>query len=281
MPPVLGRVLRDPTIRIAGSVIILLVLLAATAPILPLDDPDVQDLYAVRANPSADHWLGTDPIGRDVFSRVIYGARISMFVGLVSVTMAFIVGVPIGLAAGFRGGLTDTLLMRMVDVVIAVPPLLLAIALISALGAGIWNAMFAIGLIAAPGYARLVRGEALAARELDYVLAARSLGASNLRLMAVHVFPATIPAVIVQCSLGLAFAILTEASLSFLGLGVQPPTPAWGSMLQNGFPYLQQQMWMAVGPGVAIFLAVLAFNVLGDALRDILDPRLRNRRANL
>lgn len=281
VPPIVGRLLKDPTIRIAGTFILLIVIVAVTAPLLPIKDPQEPDFYAVRAGPSSAHWLGTDNIGRDVLSRVIYGARVSMFVGIISVSVAFVVGVPFGLAAGFRGGLADTLIMRAVDVIIAIPPLLLAIAITSTLGVGIRNAMIGIGLIAAPGYARLVRGESLAARELEYVTAARCLGAGNLRLMFMHIFPATVPALIVQCSLGLAFAILTEAALSFLGLGVQPPTPSWGSMLQVGFPFIQLQKWMVIAPGVAIFLAVLAFNLIGDALRDILDPRLRNRRTAL
>ena len=280
-PPVLGRVLRDSTVRVAGGVILAMVVLAIIAPLLPLKSPEETDLYAVRGEPSSAHWLGTDEIGRDVLSRLVYGARVSMFVGLISVSVALVVGVPVGLAAGFRGGAADTTIMRIVDVIISVPPLLLAIAITSTLGVGIRNAMIGIGLIAAPGYARLIRGEALVARELDYVTAARSIGAGNLRLMFVHVFPATWPALIVQSSLGLAFAILTEAALSFLGLGVQPPMPSWGGMLRVGYPFIQTAPWMVLAPGAAIFVAVLAFNVLGDALRDVLDPRLRNRTATL
>ncbi len=275
--PTVGRTLADPTIRIAGSLLVVVALLAVLAPVLGLKDPSAQDLYAVRIGPSATHWLGTDSLGRDTFSRVIYGARVSLLVGFVSVSVSLAIGVPFGLLSGFVGGFIDTVIMRFIDVVMAVPGILLAIAIITTMGNGVINAMLAIGFIFAPGYARLVRSEALAARSLDYVSASRSLGASPARLMLVHVFPATVPSLIVQSSLGIAFAILTEAGLSFLGLGVRPPTPSWGSMLQTGYPFVRTAPSLVLSPGAAIFVTVLAFNVFGDALRDVLDPRLRNR----
>lgn len=275
--PTVARTLSDPTIRVAGGVLVIIAVLALLAPLLGLQDPSAQDLYAVRAGPSAGHWLGTDSLGRDTFSRVIYGARISLLVGVVAVVVSLAIGVPFGLLSGFVGGFVDTALMRFVDVVMAVPGILLAIAIITTMGNGLVNAMLAIGFISAPGYARLVRSEALVARSLDYVSASRSLGAGPLRLMLMHVFPATVPSLIVQSSLGIAFAILTEAGLSFLGLGVRPPTPSWGSMLQTGYPFVRTAPALVLSPGVAIFVTVLAFNVFGDALRDVLDPRLRNR----
>lgn len=273
----LRRVLRDPTIRVAGGFLLLVVILGVAAPLLPLKDPEASDLYAVRESPSSQYWLGADEIGRDVLSRLVYGARVSMLVGVIAIFVAFIIGVPLGLLGGFFGGLIDGIAMRFVDVLMSVPPLLLAIAMAATLGAGFVNAMIAIGIILSPVYARLVRSEVLAARDLEYVIAARSVGAGSMRLVIRHIFPAALPALIVQSSLALGFAILTEAALSFLGLGVQPPTPSWGSMLRAGYPFIQSASWMVLAPGIAIFLAVLAFNVVGDALRDILDPRLRNR----
>lgn len=277
--PMIRRSLRDRTIRICGILLLIFAASAILAPVLPIDSPRAQDPYNVRGEPSASNWLGTDELGRDTFSRVIYGGRISLMVGFIAVAISVVVGVPLGLLAGYGGGFIDTAIMRVVDVVMAVPTILLALAIIASLGPGITNAMIAIGFVFAPTYARLVRSEALAAKNQDFVTAARSVGAGPLRLMLVHVFPATWPALIVQISIGVAFAMLVEAGLSFLGLGVQPPTPSWGAMLQGGYPFARTAPWMVLGPGFAIFLAVLAFNVMGDALRDVLDPRLRNREA--
>ncbi|MFN0145156.1 MAG: ABC transporter permease [Dehalococcoidia bacterium] len=277
--PTLRRCLRDRTVQLSGGLLVVLALGAILAPYVGLPDPATADLFNVRAEPSVSHWLGTDALGRDTFARVVHGGRVSLLVGFIAVSVAVVVGVPLGLLTGFVGGALDTVVMRVVEVIMAVPGILLALAIMTTLGPGIWNAMLAIGFVSSPGYVRLIRGEALSARSQDYVLASRAVGAGNVRLMAVHVFPATLPALIVQISLGIAFAILTEAGLSFLGLGVQPPTPSWGGMVQVGYPFLQTAPWMVIGPGTAIFVAVLAFNLLGDGLRDVLDPRLRNRDA--
>ncbi|OAI41553.1 hypothetical protein AYO38_00540 [bacterium SCGC AG-212-C10] len=277
--PTVRRCFRDRTVRFSGGLLLVLAIGALLAPYIGLQSPETADFLNARAGPSFAHWLGTDDLGRDTFARVVHGGRVSLMVGLISVSVSLAIGVPIGLVTGFVGGVVDTVVMRVVEVVMAVPGILLALAIMTSLGPGIWNAMIAIGFVFSPGYARLVRAESLSARNQDYVMASRSIGASGLRLMVVHVFPATLPALIVQVSLGVAFAILTEASLSFLGLGVQPPTPSWGKMMQVGYPFLQTAPWMVIGPGVAIFLSVLAFNLLGDGLRDVLDPRLRNRDA--
>jgi peptide/nickel transport system permease protein len=235
--------------------------------------------------PSLAHYFGTDDLGRDVFSRVIIAARPSVMVSIVSVTLALVAGVSIGLVSGFFGGWVDVTGMRMMDVVFSFPVMLLALAIVAMLGPGIVPAMLAIAVVYTPFFARITRASVLTVREETYIKAARSIGASNLRIMRLHVLPNIMAAIIVQTSLSLAFAILTEAALSFLGLGVQPPTPSWGRMLFDGRGFLPDAWWMALFPGAAIFLTVLALNLVGDAMRDALDPRQRSaiesRRGNL
>lgn len=228
--------------------------------------------------PSLTHPFGTDELGRDVFSRVLVGARVSLVTGLVAVGIALAAGVTFGLLAGFYGGKADDAIMRAMDTIFAFPAVLLAIAVLAILGPGITNAMIAIGLVFTPIFARVTRASALSVREQVYVRAARSLGAGDLRLLGVHLLPNLVAPIIVQCSISLAFAILNEAALSFLGLGVQPPQPSWGRMLAESRDFMTTAWWMALFPGLAIFLTVLSFNVLGDALRDVLDPRLRTER---
>jgi peptide/nickel transport system permease protein len=226
--------------------------------------------------PSLEHPLGTDDLGRDVLSRVIWGSRISLSVGLIAVSIGFFVGVSLGLVAGYVGGLLDLLAMRAIDALLAFPALLLAISITAALGPQIQNAMIAIGIVAVPAYTRLTRGQVLSLREREFVLAARAIGATPLRVVLRHLFPNATNALVVQATLGIAAAILAEAALSFLGLGAQPPDPSWGQDINYNARYLSNfKWWMSVGPGTAIFLAVFAFNFLGDALRDALDPRLR------
>jgi peptide/nickel transport system permease protein len=267
----------SPRIWIGLSVVGLMIFLAATADFLTPYDPNYQDYTQLRQAPSIDHPFGTDQIGRDVYSRVIYGTRISLLVGVIAVGIGMTAGVLIGLVAGLYRGWLDESLMRVMDAIHAFPALVLALAITAALGTGIVNIMIAIGIVYMPSYARLVRGQVLSVRERDFVVAAQLLGASMSRLMFLHIWPNVTAPIIVQASLNVSTAILTEASLSFLGLGVRPPTPSWGSSLQGGYQYLSTAPWLSIYPGLAIFVAVLAFNLFGDGLRQLLDPRLRGR----
>jgi peptide/nickel transport system permease protein len=275
-----ARLLRDLLrVRLAGVGLVIIVLLvgcAVLAPAIAPYDPLKQNLDLAFAPPSVAHPLGTDDLGRDLLSRTIYGARISLLAGVVAVGIALVVGVTVGLVAGYRGGWPDQVLMRLMDALLAFPGLILALAITAALGSNLVNALIAIGIVGIPSYARLTRGQVLAVRELAYVEAARALGTSPGRILLRHVLPNVSAPLIVQTSLGVAFAILAEASLSFLGLGAQPPTPSWGAMVSLGRDYLDQAPWVVFVPGGAIFLAVLGFNFLGDALRDTLDPRIRH-----
>lgn len=267
---------RNPRILIGGGLVAGLVLIAAFSPFIAPYDPIAVDVSRSLEPPGPSHWFGTDDLGRDVLSRVIHGSRISLSVGLISVSIGFSVGVSLGLLAGYLGGLIDLLTMRVVDALLAFPALVLAIAITAALGPQIQNAMIAIGVVAIPAYARLTRGQVLSLRERDFVLAARTVGVPTRRIVLRHIFPNASNALIVQASLATAFAILAEAALSFLGLGSQPPQPSWGQDINYSQRYLaNMKWWMSAGPGIAIFIAVFAFNFLGDALRDALDPRLR------
>jgi peptide/nickel transport system permease protein len=267
--------------RLAGTglaILSLVCICALGAPLLAPYNPNDQDYLAFTQGPSAAHWLGTDDLGRDVLSRLIYGSRVSLQVGIIAVGIALSVGVSLGLLAGYLGGFTDTLITRFTDAVQAFPGLILALAITAALGPGIGNAMIAIGFVSTPAIARLTRGQALAVREREFVEAARVLGAPPLQIMARHIWPNVTAPIIVQATLLVASAIVTEASLSFLGVGVQPPTASWGAMLRTGSQYLEVAPWMAFAPGAAIFVTVLAFNFVGDGLRQALDPRLGGRR---
>ncbi len=272
------------TIAAAGFIVLILVLAAVGEAIAPFGANEINVMNQLQP-PSLTHWFGTDDLGRDVFSRVIIATRPSVMVSVVSVSLALVAGVSIGLFSGFFGGWVDVTGMRMMDVVFSFPVMLLALAIVAMLGPGIVPAMLAIAVVYTPFFARITRASVLTVREETYIKAARSIGASNLRIMRLHVLPNIMAAIIVQTSLSLAFAILTEAALSFLGLGVQPPTPSWGRMLFDGRGFLSDAWWMAVFPGAAIFLTVLALNLVGDAMRDALDPRQRSaiesRRGNL
>lgn len=254
-------------------VVLVFVLVAALAPWVATADPLATSWSAIRKAPSAAHWFGTDENGRDVFSRVVWGARASLLAGVVSVLAAVAIGVPLGLLAGLAGGWTDTIISRIADAMLSVPFLILAIALAAFLGPALENAMLAIAITASPVFVRLARGMALDAKATDWVEAARALGNPPWRLGLRHVLPNIIPPLLVQATLAIAEAIIAEASLSFLGLGQQPPDPSWGSMLNSAQRFLTQAPWLAIFPGLAIFLVVLAFNLVGDGLRDALDPR--------
>jgi len=268
---------RNPRMIIGGALVVAWLFIAAFAPIISPYDPIKVDPQNSLIPPlSQGHVLGTDDLGRDVLSRVMWGSRVSLSVGLISVSIGFLVGVSVGLAAGYLGGRFDLFAMRFIDALLAFPALVLAIAITAALGPQIQNAMIAIGIVAIPAYARLTRGQVLAIRGREFVVAARAVGCSPLRIVLRHIFPSVTNALIVQATLSTAFAILAEAALSFLGLGPQPPYPSWGQDINYSQRYLPNlKWWMSVGPGLAIFSAVFAFNFLGDALRDALDPRLR------
>jgi peptide/nickel transport system permease protein len=266
-------------LRVRGAVfglgvLLALLLLAAGADYLAPYDAIAQSYTDVLQPPSPRHLFGTDDLGRDILSRVIFGSRVSLEVGLISVIVALVGGVPLGLAAGYLRGMVDDLVMRVMDAVSAFPALVLALAITAALGMGIGNAMLAIGLVHVPLFARLARGQALTLRERDFVLAARALGASGPRIMARHVWPNLTATIIVQASLAITTAIITEASLSFLGLSIRPPTPSWGAMLSQGYQYLETAPWLAAASGAAIFITVLGLNFLGDGIRAALDPRM-------
>ena len=266
--------LRKNRLSIVGSILIGgFLLLAFAAPLIAPADPMAQALYNRLSPPTLEHPFGTDDFGRDILSRVIYGARISLRVGVFAVLIALVLGTCIGVVAGYWGGWIDQILMRLMDLLLAFPSILLAIGIVAILGPGLENAMLAVGIVAMPQYARLIRASVLTVRETDYVMAARALGASDWRILCVSVLPNCLAPLIVQATLGLATAILDAAGLSFLGLGAQPPTPEWGAMLSQGRELIVRAPWVLTFPGGAIFFTVLAFNLVGDGLRDALDPK--------
>ncbi len=269
----LRRLLRRKGAIFGMIIIVLFVALAVFAPLLTPYDPITQNWTAVRKDPSALHWFGTDELGRDTLVRVIFGARASLLAGIISVGIALSIGVPLGLAAGYLGGFLDSLIGRLTDAMLACPFLILAIALAAFLGPSLGNAMIAIGVTTTPIFVRLTRGQVMAVKVEEYVEAARAIGNPRWRIALFHILPNILPALLVQGTLSIAAAIIAEASLSFLGLGQQPPAPSWGSMLNSAQRFLVNAPWMAVWPGLAIFLTVLSFNLVGDGLRDALDPR--------
>jgi len=269
----LRRLVRRRGAMVGLALVVFFVLMAILAPWISPHDPLATSWSMVRKAPSAGYWFGTDEIGRDVLSRVIWGARASLLAGVVSVCISLLVGVPVGLVAGYLGRWPDMIISRIADAMLACPFLILAIALAAFLGPSLTNAMIAIGIAATPVFIRLTRAQVLAVKVEDYVEAARAVGNSHLRIALRHILPNVVAPLIVQATLAIAAAIIAEASLSFLGLGQQPPAPSWGSMLNTAKNYVENAPWMAVWPGVSIFLLVLSFNLLGDGLRDALDPR--------
>jgi ABC-type dipeptide/oligopeptide/nickel transport system permease subunit len=269
------RLLSDNRARFGIAVVVIMTLAAIAAPIVASQDPLRIDLSHLLQRPSAAHWLGTDVQGRDIWSRLVYGARVSLTVGLVSQTIALLLGVTFGLLAGYHGGWVDEVVMRFADVTLAFPTLLLLIAMVAAFQPSMAVVFATIGVVGWAGIARLVRGQVLVVRQLEYIQAIRALGARDWRIMLQHVLPNVIAPVVIAATLGVAGAIMAEAALSFLGLGVPPPTPSWGSMIADGrdLDQLRRAPWTSVFPGMAIGAAVLGFNLLGDALRDALDPK--------
>jgi peptide/nickel transport system permease protein len=277
-PGTLRRLFQQRLVPVAFAVIAVLVLTAVAAPMITPYGVNETDAVNALQGPSREHLLGTDRLGRDVLTRLIYGSRVSIQVGIIAVGFAMVVGVPLGLIAGYFGGLWDAAIMRIMDAIIAFPSLILALAIIGLFGTGIFQLMIAIGANSVPVYTRLTRGQVLSVREEVYVLAARSVGAPTFRVLRVHLLPNSLAPLIVQGSLGVGYAILAEAGLSFLGLGVPPPTATWGGMLSQALPLIRIAPHLAMYPGLAIFVTVLAINLIGDALRDVLDPRLRGAR---
>ena len=271
-----SRALRaDPRAWFGVGVVVTLILLAVLAPLVSLHDPLRIDLVNQLQGPSASHWLGTDIQGRDVWARLVYGARVSLSAGIVSQSIALTIGLALGLVAGYYGGWIDEIVMRLADVTLAFPTLLLLIAMAAALQPSLGVVFLTIGLVGWAGMARLVRGQVLVVRQLEFVQASKALGARDVRVVMLHVLPSVVAPVLIAVTLGVAAAIMAESALSFLGLGVQPPTPSWGSMIADGrdLNQLRTAPWTSLAPGMAIGAAVLGFNLLGDALRDALDPR--------
>ncbi|MBI3953463.1 MAG: ABC transporter permease [Chloroflexi bacterium] len=264
-------------VRLAGAGLVVVCVFAAVAllaNVIDRYDPVKPDYSAPLARPSGRHFFGTDQLGRDIFSRVVHGARVSLGVATGATLLGVAIGVPLGLLSGFRRGWHDDVIMRVMDGLSATPGILLALALVAALGPGAVNVMVALGIVSVPLLSRLVRAGTLAVRETDYMLAATAVGVKTPRLMAVHIMPNVVAPVLVQGSLVMAFAILAEASLSFLGVGIRPPQPTWGIILADGFQFIDSHFWLSLFPGMAIFFLVLGFNFVGDGLRDVLDPRL-------
>ena len=266
-------ILANPLNIVAFALIALFGACALLAPILAPYDPLVQDLGSRLRPPSSEHWLGTDSLGRDIASRILYGARISLIIGVVVVTIAGVVGTAIGLIAGYAGGLVDEVLMRLTEVFLAFPALILAMAIAGALGPSLTNAIIAIAAVTWAVYARLVRGQILSLRQREFVEAARSIGASRTRIVMRHLLPNALAPLMIQASFDLGSSIIAAAGLSFIGFGAQPPTPEWGVMISEGRNYISTQPWLSLFPGLAILLAVGSFNLLGDGLRDAFDPR--------
>jgi ABC-type dipeptide/oligopeptide/nickel transport system permease subunit len=270
-----ARLLRNPVAMAGGAVVIALIVVAIAAPYVAPYDPLHQDLANSMAEPSMTHLAGTDVHGRDIFSRIIHGTRISLRIGFLGMLLGCVIGVVLGLVSGYYGGWPDTVIMRLLDVQLAFPGLLVAICIIAIIGPGLENVILAVGIFSVPLFARVTRGQVLSLKEQEFILAARMMGAQDGRIMLTHLLPNAVAPILVLCTLRIATAILTAASLSFLGLGAQPPIPEWGAMLSDGRAYLSIAPHVATTPGLAILITVLSFNLLGDGLRDALDPRLR------
>jgi peptide/nickel transport system permease protein len=275
----LGRFFKKNPLAFFGVAVILISALSVIfVPVLPLQDPLNQDLPGRLKAPSQAHLLGTDNFGRDVFSRLLWGGRISLLVGMLSVGFGALIGVTLGVIAGYFGKILDTLIMRFTDILLSFPALLLAMAICAAMGSSLWNVVIAISIVTIPRFSRLVRGSTLSVKEMDYVEASRSLGQGSGKIIFKHILPNVLSPILVMATLWIPAAIITEASLSFLGLGIMPPTPTWGNMINEGKAYLPNAPWISLFSGMAIVLVVMAFNFVGDAIRDAVDPRLKGER---
>lgn len=270
----LVRFIRNPLCVVGASLVVVLLLLAAFGPLLAPDDPLLVNTIDRFQSPSTHHLFGTDEFGRDIFSRILYGARIAVKVGFISVVVAFAGGIVLGLLSGYYSGIVDTVLSRLLEIWLSFPDILFAIAVVAILGPSLNNVILALGFLSIPAYARIVRGSVLSARQEQYVESARSIGASNTRIMWRHILPNVVAPLIILSSLRFGGALLTGAGLSFIGLGAQPPQPEWGAILSTGRQYMYQAPWITIFPGLAIAVFVLGVNMLGDGLRDVLDPRL-------
>lgn len=269
------RLCKSPLAMFGLFIVGLLIFFAITADFVAPYRYDQQSLMDAFQAPSKEHFFGTDEFGRDIFSRIIYGSRISLQVGLIAVSISVIFGGFLGAVAGYYGGRIDNVIMRCMDILLAIPSILLAIAIAASLGPGLYNMMVAVGISSTPQYARIIRGSVLSLRDQEFVEAARAVGSSDSRIILKHIIPNCLAPIIVQCTLGVASAILTAAGLSFIGLGIQPPIPEWGAMLSGGREYIRDYAYMTIFPGLAIMITILALNFLGDGLRDVLDPKLR------
>lgn len=275
---IMRRLARNKMAILGLAIIVVLIVTALCAPFIAPYGYDEQNLDASERlqGPSAEHWFGTDKFGRDVFSRIVYGSQVSLSVGVIAVSISVILGGFLGAIAGYYGGALDNVIMRFMDILLAIPSILLAISISASLGPGLMNLMIAVGISSTPGYARIVRASVLSIRNIEYIEAAKSVGASDAKIILRHIIPNCLSPVIVQATLGVAFAILTAASLSFIGLGITPPQPEWGAMLSEGRMYIRDHMYLTLFPGMMIMITILALNFLGDGLRDALDPKLKN-----
>lgn len=272
----LRRILGSKNIIIGASILLVILLMTTFAPVITSYEPEALNPRGRLQPPSAEHLFGTDDFGRDIFTRVLYGGRLSLLVGLISVAIACTVGTTLGIISGYYGGIIDIVIMRLMDMMLAFPGILLALAIVAVLGKSLPNVMIAVGISTIPVFTRIVRGSTLSAKQMDFITAAHALGSSHNRIMLRHILPNVITPVIVIATNGIAGAIIAGAALSFLGLGAQPPTPEWGIMLSEGRVYLRAATWITTFPGLAIMVTVLAINLLGDGLRDVLDPRLKD-----
>lgn len=270
-----NKLKKNKAAMVGGFMILFFIIVAFIGPYFTPYEPQTQDLVNKLQPPSADHWFGTDHYGRDIFSRIIHGMSITLYIGFFSVAMGATVGVVLGMVSGYYGGKTDTVIMRVMDVLLAFPGILLALAIVSVLGPSLNNVIIAVAIFSVPVFARIVRGSTLSVRKLEYIDAMKALGASDFRILFKHILPNIASPIIVQATLSIATTVLTAAGLSFLGLGAQPPMPEWGAMLSDGRNYMYNAWHVAFFPGVTIVLVVLAFNIFGDGLRDALDPKMK------
>jgi peptide/nickel transport system permease protein len=269
------RLLKNKAAVVGGLIILFVILVGVLGPFLVKTDPNAQNLINKLQPPSKEHWFGTDNFGRDIFSRIVHGTKLTLTVGFLSVLIGGVIGVILGIVAGYYGGIVDTITMRIADILLAFPGMLLALAIVSVLGGSLINVIIAVGIFSIPAFARIVRGSTLQVKKLEYIDAVRALGASDVRIIFKHILPNILSPIIVQATMRIATAILTASGLAFLGLGAQPPTPEWGAMLSDGRTYMHNASHMVLIPGMMIVVVVLAFNIFGDGLRDALDPKMK------